>query len=130
MTTRRKFSKRPSQFVVAVQLNLETAALTYEKWGSTQRCKPGDWIVDNNGDTYTVDRDTFTRTYLSSGSGTYVKITPVWAEVAQGTGEVHTKEGTRRYGAGDYLVFNEASGGDPYVVSKLEFERMYEPADS
>jgi hypothetical protein len=116
------------EFVVAVQLDLDTPGFTYEKWGSTQTCKAGDWIVNNAGDTYTVDRDTFARTYRPSGPGRYVKVTPIWAEEAVAGGEVRTKEGITHYDAGDYLVFNEPDGGDPYAVTKDEFERMYTPS--
>ncbi len=82
--------------------------------------------MNNAGDTYTVDRQTFAHTYRSTGPGTYVKVTPVWAEIADRAGEVRTKEGTTRYQAGDYLVYNEPNGGDAYAVSKETFERMYE----
>jgi hypothetical protein len=128
MSTRRRYVKRASQFVVAVQLDLETDGFTYQKWGATQTCKKGDWLVNNDGDTYTVDRDSFARTYQSTGPGTYVKRAPVWAEVASAAGDVRTKEGSTHYEAGDYLVYNEQDGGDAYAVSKQAFERMYEPA--
>jgi hypothetical protein len=128
MSTRRKYVKRRTQFVVAVQLDLETEGFTYRKWGGNQACKPGDWLVSNHGDTYTVDRDTFPRTYRATGPGTYVKITPVWAEVALTAGNVHTKEGASHYEAGDYLVYNEPDGSDGYAVSRAAFERMYEPS--
>ena len=127
MDKRQQYVKRPSQFVIALQVDLETDGFTYKKWGSTQTCKRGDWLVHNDGDTYTVDRETFTRTYKQTGPGTYVKVTPVWAEVASEAGEVHTKEGATHYQAGDYLVYNEPQGGDAYAVSKEAFERMYEP---
>lgn len=127
MATRRQYVKRQTQFVVAVQLDLDTTGFTYLKWGDTQTCKRGDWIVNNNGDTYTVDSESFARTYRSNGPGTYVKITPVWAEVAPTAGDVRTKEGATHYEAGDYLVSNEETGADTYAVSKAEFERMYEP---
>jgi len=119
--------KRASQFVVAVQLDLDTLGFTYKKWGDTQTCKRGDWIVNNNGDTYTVDSESFARTYRSNGPGTYVKSAPVWAEVASTAGSVRTKEGATHYEAGDYLVANEETGVDTYAVSRAEFERMYEP---
>src|SRR2546425_12528427 len=86
--------------------------------GSTQRCKPGDWLVNNNGDVYTVDAETFARTYQPTGPGTYVKATPVWAEVAGSAGEIRTKEGSTRYAAGDYIVSNEADGGDAYAIAE------------
>jgi hypothetical protein len=127
MSARRQYVKRPSQFVVAVQLDLDTAGFTYKKWGATQTCKRGDWLVNNDGDVYTVDGDAFSRTYESSGPGTYIKRTPVWAEVASEPGAVRTKEGATHYQAGDYIVYNERDGGDGYAVSKEKFERMYEP---
>jgi hypothetical protein len=130
MSTRRKYVKRASQLVVAVQLDLETEGFKYRKWGGSQVCKPGDWLVSNDGDTYTVDRESFARTYRATGPGTYVKVTPVWAEVARTAGEVHTKEGATHYKAGDYLVYNEPDGGDGYAVSKDTFERMYERSAS
>ncbi len=127
MDKRQEYVKRASQFVIAVQVDLETDGFTYKKWGSTQTCKRGDWLVHNNGDTYTVDRDTFARTYKQTSPGTYVKVTPVWAEVTSEAGEVRTKEGATHYQAGDYLVYYEPQGGDAYAVSKEAFERMYEP---
>ena len=129
MSELRKYVKRPNQAVVAVQLALETAGFTYEKWGGAQRCKAGDWIVNSNGDTYTVDRDSFARTYRATGPGTYLKTAPVWAEVAATSGEVHTKEGATHYQAGDYIVCNEPDGSDSYAMAKAQFEGMYEPAE-
>ena len=130
MSSRQRYVKREMEFVVAVQLDLDTPGFTYQKWGGTQTCKAGDWIVNNAGDTYTVDRDTFARTYRPSGPGRYVKVTPIWAEEAAASGEVRTKEGITHYDAGDYLVFNEPDGGDPYAVARDEFERMYTPSPS
>src|ERR1700722_15567721 len=129
MDKRRKYVKRASQFVVAVQFNLELDGFTYQKWGAKQRCKRGDWLVNNNGDVYTVDGQTFSRTYRATGPGTYVKTGPVWAEVAETAGEVSTKEGSTRYNAGDYLVYNELGGNDAYAVARQEFELMYEPVN-
>jgi hypothetical protein len=126
MSTRRRYVKRDTQFVVAVQLDLEMSGFTYQKWGATQTCKRGDWLLSNNGDVYTVDRESFERTYKAVGPGTYVKRAHVWAEVATTAGEVRTKEGSTHYEAGDYLVFNEADGGDAYAVEKQAFEQMYE----
>ena len=128
MSERQKYVKRPDQAVLAVRLALDTAGFTYRKWGGQQRCKAGDWIVDNDGDTYTVDADTFARTYRHVNDGAYVKLTPVWAEQATVDGAVPTKEGATRYQAGDYLVSNQEDGGDAYAVEKAKFERMYELA--
>ena len=129
MHGRLRYVKRADQSVVAVQLALETTGFTYRKWGGVQTCKAGDWLVNNGGDIYTVDRETFERTYREVGPGTYVKTTPVWAEVALVAGSVQTKEGVTHYRVGDYLVFNEERGGDAYAVSADKFEAMYRRAE-
>lgn len=129
MGTRRRYVKRAGTEVVAVQLDLETDGFTYRKWGGEQTCKPGDWIVNNGGDVYTVDRETFARTYRAEGPGRYRKVAPVWAERAARDGAIGTKEGVTRYQAGAYLVFNDEDGQDGYAVTGPSFEAMYEPAD-
>lgn len=129
MSSRRRYAKRAGQDVVAVRLDLDTEGFTYEKWGATQRCKAGDWIVCNDGDTYTVDREVFERTYRPIAPGRYAKTGVVWAERAAADGAIDTKEGTTRYRAGDYLVFNDADGEDGWAVEAAIFEKMYEPAE-
>jgi hypothetical protein len=128
MINRKKYIKRTNQSVVAVQLALETDGFQYQKWGATQTCKPGDWIVNNQGETYTVDQESFALTYRPVGPGTYVKSAPVWAEAAAVAGVISTKEGNTHYQAGDYLVCNQEDGTDPYAVPASKFEEMYEPA--
>ena len=83
MTKRRLYRAKPDNFVVAVPLRFDTAGFVYKKWGGEQRCKPSDWIVDNDGDFYTVGAVVFARTYCEVSPGVYRKITPVWAEIAQ-----------------------------------------------
>ena len=129
MGERLKYVKRANQAVAAVQLSLETDGFSYRKWGGVQRCKAGDWLVDNDGDVYTVDRQVFARTYRKSGVGAYLKITPVWAEEASEDGSVRTKEGETQYRAGDYLVFNEEDGGDAYAMEAGKFKAMYGRAE-
>ena len=68
----------------------------------------GDWLVNNGGDVYTVERETFERTYRMVSPGVYVKIQPVWARVADEDGKIQTKEGETHYEAGDMIVFNDA----------------------
>lgn len=126
MGTRRRYRKKVDQFVVAVRFDLDTGGFTYRKWGAEQRCKRGDWLVDNGGDIYTVDGEVFARTYRSVGDGKYVKTTPIWAEVASESGSVITKEGESHYKAGDYLVYNNEEGTDAYCISTVKFESMYE----
>src|SRR5882672_8187320 len=83
---RRKYRKRPTSFVTAVQLDLDTEGFIYNKWGGQQRCKRGDWLVDNNGDKYTVSHKAFLKTHQLVSPGVYVKSSPVWAEVAEKAG--------------------------------------------
>jgi hypothetical protein len=129
MGNRRKYRKKADQFIVAVHLNLDTDGFSYRKWGAEQRCKRGDWIVDNNGDIYTVDGKVFDKTYRNIKPGHYVKTTPIWAEVASQPGSVTTKEGRSHYNAGDYLVYNNEDGTDAYCISAAKFESMYEPQE-
>ena len=124
---RQSYRKRANQAVVAIRLQLDTPGFAYSKWGGEQRCKPGDWLVDNAGDVYSVDAEVFARTYRQVGPGQYVKITPVWAEQAEEDGSVTTKEGRSHFSAGDYRVFNNADCTDAYCVTREKFEAMYEP---
>lgn len=129
MRPRRRFKKKADHPVVAVQLDLDTEGFTYRKWGAEQQCKPGDWLVDNEGDIYTVDGAVFAKTYRMVSRGIYVKTARVWAEVATKPGSVATREGESHYEAGDYLVYNNQDGTDGYCVSRAKFESMYEPDD-
>jgi hypothetical protein len=128
---RRKYVRNPNRPVAAVRLSVDTDGLVYRKWGGEQRAKPGDWIVDNDGDVYTVDAEVFAHTYrpidLQKAPGTYVKTTPVWAEQAQQAGSVTTKEGATHYAAGDYLVSNNSDGSDAYAMKAKKFAELYVP---
>jgi hypothetical protein len=128
MSLRLRYKKKVTSFVTAVQLNLETKGFVYSKWGGEQVCRRGDWLVNNNGDTYTVSLQSFAKTYQFVSPGVYVKSAPVWAEVAEKAGKVKTEEGETAYKAGDYLVFNNEDGTDGYAMSPEKFESMYEHA--
>ena len=124
-----QYRRKERTSVVAVQLDLETDGFAYQKWGGTQRCKPGDWLVDNQGDVYTIDRETFARTYRRVTSGIYEKTGHVWAERADRAGTIQTKEGSTGYGAGDYLVFNDPDRKDGYAMNEKTFHSLYEPCE-
>ena len=94
MGERQRYRRRPGQPVVAVQLKLDTEGFKYRKWGDEQRCKANDWLVDNDGEVYTVDAESFARTYTADGPGTYVKTGKVWAEQAARARPRGTKEGS------------------------------------
>lgn len=124
---RRKYRRRSQTPVVAVRLDLDTEGFDYEKWGGTQHCKAGDWVVRNGSDTYTVDAESFARTYRELSLGLYEKHTAVWAERADSAGSIQTKEGTTDYAAGDVLVYNAEDGSDGYAMSGGKFDALYEP---
>lgn len=121
----RRYRRRAGTEVVAVQLDLETDGFTYQKWGSEQRCKSLDWLVNNQGEVYTIDQETFATTYRMVGPGRYVKHACVWAEVAIEGGAINTKEGQSCYRSGDYLVYNAPDKTDGYAVSKEKFQELY-----
>lgn len=122
---RMKYKKNPLMFVTAVKLDMRMSPLEYSKWGSTQICKRGDWIVNNGGDVYSIDAGSFAKTYEKVSPGVYIKTGFVWATVATHEGSVSTKEGESWYKEGDYLVCNDPDGNDTYCVSKTKFESMY-----
>ena len=121
-----RYRKKSDKPVYAIQLKLETSGFTYAKWGDRQTCKAGDWLVDNDGDIYTVDQQVFAQTYRQIAPASYIKITPVWASRAEQAGSVETKEGRSHYQAGDYLVSNREDGSDAYCVEIEKFHEMYE----
>lgn len=128
MATLHRYIKRPDQAVTAVRLALETEGLHYHKWGAKQFCRPGDWLVDNGGDVYSVAADVFARTYREISPGRFIKTTPVWARQATEDGIMETREGTSHYRAGDFLVFNNADQSDGYCMARDRFLAMYQPA--
>lgn len=130
MGIRRRYRKKPDQFVTAVQIKLDLICFEFRKWGGEQSCRQGDWLVDNDGEVYTVDQAVFARTYRQLSPGVYLKSTPIFAEKADRAGQVKTLEGASEYRVGDYLVSNNADGSDAYCIGAEKFEAMYEPDDS
>jgi len=124
--SRKQYRKREQQVIIAVQLNLQSDGFKYHKWGSEQVCRSGDWLVDNNGDCYTINEKSFANTYREIAPGQYEKFAPVWASQVERDGKVRTNEGYTEYVVGDYLVSNNEDGSDSYAVSRDKFEQMYE----
>lgn len=122
----KQYRKRDQQTITAVQLDLVTDGFSYHKWGSTQQCHAGDWLVNNNGDVYTINNESFANTYTMITPGQYIKTATVWASQADKPGKIKTNEGFTEYASGDYLVANNADGTDAYAVAKEQFEEMYE----
>lgn len=130
MQQRRRYYKQPEYAVTAVQLILDTSGFNYRKWGAEQRCKQGDWLIDNNGEIYSVDAESFAKSYRQISPGRFIKTTPVWAEVAHAAGSIKTKEGESHYRAGDYLVFNQEDGTDGYCMPAERFLALYQADES
>lgn len=120
------YTKKSHKFITAVQLNLDTEGFNYEKWGSTQKCKAGDWLVNNDGETYTIDKESFENTYRYISPGVYVKPCVVWAKLALEDGWMNTKEGMTEYTKGDMVVYNDEALTDGYAMSFEKFDSMYE----
>jgi hypothetical protein len=121
-----RYKKKATAYVVAVKVDLDTKGFTYHKWGGLQTCKSGDWLVYNQGDTYTIDQETFSVTYEPISPGLYVKSSIVWAEVAEDSGAIVTKEGETHYRSGDYLVYNNEGRKDGYAIDSETFKTLYE----
>ncbi len=122
----RRYRKKVNKPVFAIQIKLETSSFSYSKWGDRQTCKAGDWLVDNDGDIYTIDQQVFAGTYRQLAPATYVKVTPIWAKKADIAGSVKTKEGRSHYRAGDYIVSNHEDGSDAWCITAEKFHDMYE----
>lgn len=123
-----RYKKRATSMITAVKLELKTEGFSYQKWGGIQRCKAGDWLVDNDGDIYTIDAGVFARTYKPAEMpGRYVKTTVIFAKKAEQAGVIQSKEGETHYQRGDYIVYNEAGEKDGYAVEADMFEAMYVP---
>lgn len=121
-----KYRRKPESMITAIRIDLETDGFRYRKWGGEQFCKPGDWLVNNGGDVYTVDHETFEHTYEEVETGRYAKVKPVWAEEAQSSGVIQTKEGETHYRAGDFLVYNDEGRHDGYAMTAKKFQGLYE----
>ncbi len=96
--------------------------------GGEQHAKPGDWLVKNHfdGETYTVDGESFEETYTHVSPGVYIKTAPVWATQVAAPSEVATKEGQSHLEPGDYIVSNHEDGTDAYAIEHDSFHQMYE----
>ena len=132
----KRYRRRDNTPVTAIPLDLVTSRknqsgdqlFTYYKWDDTQTAKTGDWLVKSGDEVYTVERQTFEDTYTHIGRpGQYVKTNNVWAKRATQSGTIQTKEGSTRYEAGDYLVFNDPGRQDGYAISAKVFPKLYEP---
>lgn len=120
----KQYKRKPGAEVLAIQI---PGHMLYKMWGDVQHGKPGDWLLQNQEEVYTVDAESFARIYRAgSGPGFYVKAAPVWATIAEVDGKVHTKEGYSDYKTGDMLVWNNPDSSDGYCMSQEKFFSLYE----
>jgi hypothetical protein len=125
----RPYRRKPGKPISAVRLSLETEGFTYQKWGGEQTCKQGDWLVCSfDGETYTIDAETFAKTYEECGQGVFYKTQGVWAAEAQEPGAIETKEGQSEFSYGDFIVFNNQDRTDGYAMKRSKFYDLYQPS--
>ena len=128
----KKYTRRVGATITAVQINLNCGRnreFSYEKWGSAQLAKEGDWLVNNGGDCYTINQESFAKTYREVSPGQYAKTGAVWAKQVDHDGRIATKEGFSAYATGDMVVFNNEDATDGYAMSADKFDGLYEPVE-
>ena len=121
-----QYRPREAATVLALRLDLELQCFQYEKWGGKQQARRGDWVVDKDGDVYTVTDSNFSRTYRLVRPGLYRKDAPVWACLAPSDGVVPSEEGSTAYQEGDYVVFHLPEDDLGWAMRAEEFLRTYE----
>jgi len=122
----KSYKRKTAGTIVAIQLKFEELHFTFKKWQASQKCKSGDWLVENQGDVYTVDEEEFARTYEKVSKGIYKKTSIIWANQAQSIGHIKTIEGKTHYKNGDFLIANEKNGEYLYAISNKKFHQLYE----
>ncbi len=125
MPALKRYRRREMTTVTAVQIALETDGFTYRKWGEEQVARAGDWLVNNNGNVYTVDGKEFGRSYIHVRDGVYEKTAPVWAETALSDGKVRSTSGFTSFRMGDFIVYSDETKADGWAMSAKEFTRLY-----
>lgn len=130
MPALKRYRRRKMTTVTAVQIALDTEGFSYKKWDDVQVARAGDWLVNNNGNVYTIDSEVFERTYTKVREGTYEKTGLIWAGQAQKAGKVRSTSGFTNYRAGDFVVFNDQDRDDGWAMSEEEFESLYELDES
>lgn len=119
----KQYKRKPGKSVVAIQL---PGHMLYKAWGDIQHAKPGDWLLQNGDEVYTVDAKSFEHTYRTEGNNLFIKTAAVWAMQTEVDGKVHTKEGYSDYKSGDMLVWNDPHSSDGYCMPQEKFFELYE----
>lgn len=93
--------------------------------GSTLWGQPGDWLVETDGERWTVDGEVFQRTYEHLEADVYRKVTPVLAAKLAHPDSVESREGVVNAERGDLLVCNIT--GECWSVPACRFFQRYAP---
>jgi hypothetical protein len=126
------YNRKKTPPVTAIQLKFDvpegiTHLFKYQKWGDTQQCKPNDWLVRTSvGEVYTIDEESFAKTYTTVSGDSYEKSVGVYAYQSTVDGSIPTKEGVTHYKAGDWVTFNDKELTDGYAISDEKFRKLYE----
>lgn len=111
----------PTSVVRVIQLD---APLTWNAdHGSTMQAQPGDWLVQSEGDTWSVEDGIFRVTYEHLRDDLYRKVTPVLAVELPAAGTVLSREGMVEAEQGDLLVCNVT--GECWSMPKEKFFQRY-----
>jgi PGDYG protein len=105
------------------------AALTWRTdRGAPMRAEPGDWeLTDEQGNRWTVEPETFARSYRRQPDGRYAKHELVDAVQLTYPLEVPTTEGVSTARIGDWLLRDAA--GAVWPVPDQQFRVRYRPVD-
>lgn len=88
--------------------------------------QPGDWLVEDGAQKWTVADAVFRETYEQVDNGTYAKRAPVFARMVSGNVTLVTLEGNIALSPGDWLVCN--LNGDCWGMTAVQFASKYRPA--
>lgn len=97
--------------------------------GSTMRGKPGDWLISEGDEEWTVDQRIFEESYEEVGVTKYRKASPVRARQLENSTTLETLEGTDCLSAGDWIVMNNSGEcwGMPDTTFRERYSRQQNP---
>lgn len=95
--------------------------------GSLLEARPGDWLLTDGDQEWTVAADVFDRSYRRSPDGRYLKSATVRAVRLTKATEVPTLEGRSTAAAGDWLLCGVDS--ELWPVTDAHFRRCYAPKE-
>ena len=96
--------------------------------GSVLRGQPGDWVLFDGDDEWTITDEAFTASYHQRPDGDWEKRSTIRAVQLDGAVEVDTPEGASRAEAGDWLATSLGAGAWPIAANA--FTRRYVPTEA